>query len=107
MLESMGGDLMARIDEIDETIHQKTRLAIMSHLAALGETDFLTLKHTLGLSDGNISVHSSILEKSGYIESEKFFVGKKPKTVYRITPAGKKAFADYVSHLDEILKGIR
>lgn len=79
----------------------------MSHLAALGETDFLTLKNTLGLSDGNISVHSSILEKSGYIVAEKFFVGKKPKTVYRITPAGKKAFAEYVSHLEEILKGVR
>lgn len=96
---------MPRTDEIDETIHQKTRLAIMSHLAVLGETDFLTLKHTLGLSDGNISVHSSILEKSGYIESEKSFVGKKPRTVYRITAAGRKAFAEYVSHLEQILRG--
>jgi DNA-binding HxlR family transcriptional regulator len=99
----MDGDLVSRADEIDEIIHQKTRLLIMSHLAAVGETDFLTLKRMLGLTDGNISVHSGILERGGYIECQKAFVGRKPRTTYRITPSGRKAFSEYVFHLKEVL----
>lgn len=91
--------------EIDDTIHQKTRLAIMAHLAAVEETDFLTLKDVLNLTDGNISVHTTILEDKGYIESEKSFVGKKTRTVYRITSRGRKAFKEYVKELESILKG--
>lgn len=95
---------MANSLELDDTIHQKTRLLIMSHLAAVGETDFLAMKRTLHLTDGNISIHVGILEKKGYIEIEKSFVGKKTRTIYRITPAGRKAFAAYVSELEAILR---
>lgn len=91
--------------DIDETIHQKNRLAIMSHLAAVNETDFLELKKLLGLSDGNLSVHMTVLENKGYVECEKSFVGKKPKTTYRITSTGRKAFEEYVSQLESILRG--
>lgn len=94
---------MAR--EIDDTIHQKTRLAIMAHLAAVGETDFLSLKKVLGLTDGNLSVHSAILEDRGFIETEKSFAGKKTRTVYRITQSGRKAFGQYITNLESILKG--
>jgi len=91
--------------EIDETIHQKTRLTIMSHLAAVGETDFLTLKRLLNLSDGNLSVHTSILENKGFIECEKSFVGKKTRTIYRITRSGRRAFEAYVAQIESILRG--
>lgn len=91
--------------EIDEIIHQKTRLSIMAHLAAVGETNFLSLKKTLGLTDGNLSVHSAILEERGYIEVEKGFAGKKTRTTYKITEAGRKAFQEYVSQLESILRG--
>lgn len=90
---------------MDDTIHQKTRLAIMAHLAARGETDFLTLKRTLGLTDGNISIHTGILEEKGYVEIERSFVGKKTRTVYRITGQGRKAFQQYISELESILRG--
>ena len=91
--------------EIDEAIHQKTRLAIISHLAAVGESDFLAMRKTLDLTDGNLSVHASALEQKGYVETEKSFVGKKTRTVYRITPAGRKAFEDYLDNLASILRG--
>jgi DNA-binding MarR family transcriptional regulator len=94
---------MPHSHDIDETIHQKTRLVIMSHLAAVGESDFLTMKKLLGLTDGNISVHTSILESRGLIESEKSFVGKKTKTTYKITSAGRKAFEAYVVALESVL----
>lgn len=96
---------MVRSLEIDDTIHQKTRLAIMSHLAVVEETDFNDLKRMLKLTDGNLSVHTTILENKGFLESKKGFVGKKTRTTYRITPAGRKAFGDYVAQLESILKG--
>lgn len=77
----------------------------MSHLAAVGESDFLTLKETLGLSDGNLSVHTAILENKGLIESEKSFIGKKTRTAYRITAEGRAAFEEYLAGLVEILRG--
>ena len=98
----MGGNVAL---EIDETIHQKTRLRIMSYLAAVGETDFLTLKRLLNLSDGNLSVHTSILEDKGFIECEKSFVGKKTRTIYRITRSGRRAFEAYVAQIESILRG--
>jgi DNA-binding MarR family transcriptional regulator len=91
--------------ELDEIIHQKVRLTIMAHLAAVGESDFLTLKKTFNLTDGNLSTHSAILEENGLIETEKTFVGKKTRTAYKITPKGKQAFKEYVAELESVLKG--
>lgn len=90
---------------MDDLIHQKTRLAIMAHLAARGEADFLSLKKTLGLTDGNISVHTGMLEGKGYIATERSFVGKKTRTTYRITDEGRKAFEEYVAELEKVLRG--
>jgi DNA-binding MarR family transcriptional regulator len=90
---------------IDDTIHQKNRLAIMAHLAAVDESDFLTLKRTLGLTDGNLSVHSTILEEKGLIQIEKTFEGRKTRTIFRITPEGRKAFEAYVKELERVLSG--
>ncbi|MCL5104726.1 MAG: transcriptional regulator [Armatimonadetes bacterium] len=91
--------------EIDETIHQKTRLAIMAHLVAVLEADFLALKDALNLTDGNLSVHAGLLETKGLIETEKSFVGKKTRTTYRVTPAGRKAFEEYLGELEKVLRG--
>lgn len=90
---------------IDDTIHQKNRLAIMAHLAAVGESDFLRLKKVLGLTDGNLSVHSAILEEKGLIEAEKSFVGKKTRTLFKITPKGRTAFEAYLKELESLLRG--
>jgi DNA-binding MarR family transcriptional regulator len=90
---------------MDDTIHQKTRLAIMAHLAARGEADFLTLKRTLGLTDGNISIHTGILQDRGLIAIERSLVGKKTRTVYRMTTEGRKAFEQYIADLESVLRG--
>lgn len=91
--------------ELDEIIHQRTRLSIMSYLAALGEADFLTMRKALNLSDGNISVHTNMLEKAGFIETQKEIVAKKTKTTYKITKKGRSAFQDYIKELESIIRG--
>jgi DNA-binding HxlR family transcriptional regulator len=91
------------IDALDDVIHQKVRLGIMSCLMVSGEVDFTFLKGTLSVSDGNLSTHLTVLEDSGYIHVHKAFVGKKPKTTYTPTNAGRRAFENYVAALEAML----
>jgi DNA-binding MarR family transcriptional regulator len=90
-------------DRIDETIHQRTRLAIMATLAAVEELDFNDLKAQLTLSDGNLSTHLTTLEQAGYIGIHKSFRGRKPRTTVQVTDKGRKALASYVNLLERIL----
>ena len=48
-----------------------------------------------GLTDGNLSSHMSKLEAAGYVAVEKAFVGKKPRTLLKLTEKGREAFDDY------------
>ena len=89
---------------IDETIHQRTRLAIMATLAGIASLDFNELKGRLGLTDGNLSTHARVLEEAGYLSIEKRFKGRKPQTIYRLTGRGRAAFKAYVERLERILK---
>ena len=88
---------------IDETIHQRTRLAIMAALAGAESLEFGELKAQLGLTDGNLSTHLSALERAGFVRIDKSFQGKKPLTKVAQTPAGQKALANYVKLLEGIL----
>ena len=92
------------MDALDETIHQKARLGIMSTLMALGEADFKLLKETLSLSDGNLSTHLTLLEERGYVEVRKEFRGKRPHTSAVPTEIGRRAFGDYLAALERIIK---
>jgi DNA-binding transcriptional ArsR family regulator len=88
---------------IDKLIHERARLGIMSSLAAAGPMTFSGLKETLGMTDGNLSVHARVLEEAGYIRIEKQFVGRKPQTTMSLTAKGSKAFKDYVAYLESIV----
>jgi len=61
----------------------------------------------LGTSDGNLSVHARKLEDAGYIACAKSFAGRMPRTVYRLTTAGRRAFERYVNHLEALVRGAR
>lgn len=89
-------------DRIDETIHQRTRLAIMAALAGVEALDFNALKAELDLTDGNLSTHATALEKAGYVRIRKDFQGKRPHTTIEMTAKGREALRKYV----ELLKGI-
>ena len=90
--------------DLDDAIHQKARLGIMSTLLMLGEAEFKVLKEMLNLSDGNLSTHLALLEDRGYVESRKEFVRKKPRTTYTPTAAGRAAFDRYLLALERIIR---
>ncbi len=90
----------------DRLIHEPGRLAILAILSALEEVDFLFLMGQTGLTKGNLSSHTAKLENAGYIEIEKAFVGKVPRTVYRLTDAGSAALDGYRQHMAGILEAL-
>jgi DNA-binding MarR family transcriptional regulator len=89
--------------ELDPVVHAPIRLAALSLLANVEEAEFTYLREKVGTTDGNLSVHLTKLEAAGYVEVEKKFVGKRPKTLYRMTETGRAAFLGYVRSLRALL----
>ena len=83
------------MNKFDRLIHEPARLLIMAHLFVVESANFLLLMRQTGMTFGNLSSHMSRLETAGYIEVEKEFVGKKPKTKLHLTEDGRAAFQEY------------
>ena len=93
--------------QIDKVIHQPLRLRLMACLAALGpgeQVDFTYLRDAMQATDGNLGAHLQKLEEAGYIEVEKTFVARKPRTFVSASDRGRAAFADHVAALKGIIE---
>ncbi len=95
------------LPDLDRVIHERMRLGIVSALAAAESLSFPELRRLLDASDGNLSVHARRLEEAGYVACVKSFEGRVPKTVYRLTPEGRRAFERYLGHLEAVLEHAR
>lgn len=84
---------------LDPLLHSELRLAVMSILLSVDEADFNYLKKQTNATSGNLSVQMVKLAEAGYIEVEKGFVGKRTRTVCKITKTGIAAFEQYVEAL--------
>lgn len=91
------------LDAIKKIFQSKARLGIMTVLVSEGECDFSTLKSRLDLTDGNLSSHLRKLEEAEYIEVEKDFVDRRPRTLYRPTKKGRKDFKMHLEQLKEVI----
>ena len=94
---------MAKLDDI---IHQPIRLRIMAALNVLPGNEpieFTRLKAIVGATDGNLGAHLTTLENATYVTITKDFVGKKPRTRVAMTRGGRRAFAQHVAQLRDIL----
>jgi len=90
----------------DSLLVERARLAIMATLAAANEAvEFNALLDALDLSKGNLSTHMRRLEEAGLVEVRKAFVGRKPRTTYACTAAGRAELASYLARLEAMLKG--
>ena len=92
---------------LDRVIHDRTRLAILSALAASEPLAFTDLKTITGTTDGNLSVHARRLEDAGYVECDKRFAGRTPRTEYRLTTAGRRALEKYLDHMEALIRATR
>lgn len=91
------------LGRIDEVIHGRLRLGIMVYLADAEAADFTELKTVLEATQGNLSVHLKKLEEAGYVAIAKSFVNNKPLTRISITSQGRRAFADYLDALGDLI----
>jgi DNA-binding MarR family transcriptional regulator len=85
--------------DLDPLLHSQLRLAVVSILITAEEADFVYLREKTGSTAGNLSVQIDKLSEAGYIEVDKGYSGKRPKTTCRLTPQGRKAFEDYIEAL--------
>ncbi len=90
--------------ELNPLLHSELRLGIMSILISVEEADFLFIKEKTQASAGNISVQIEKLSEAGYLKIEKGFLGKRTRTVCRITEYGIQAFANYVEAIKTYLE---
>ena len=95
------------LPELDRLIHERIRLGIVSALATNESLSFNDLKRVLKTSDGNLSVHARKLEEAQYVSCVKFFEGRVPRTEYRLTPAGRRALAEYLDQMEEWIRVTR
>lgn len=80
---------------IDRLIHEPARLALIAALAVVRDADFVYLLRETGLTKGNLASHMDKLEQAGYVEIEKTFVDRTPRTLYRLTRKGRAALRRY------------
>ena len=90
------------MNELDTTVHQPTRLRILMLLSGVASADFNFLRTTLGLTNGNLSVHTQRLEEADYITVAKTFEGRIPRTSYSLTQVGRERLGEYWLAMDAI-----
>ncbi|MER7547683.1 winged helix-turn-helix domain-containing protein [Actinomadura sp.] len=88
---------------LDPVIHTPARLQIVALLATATEAEFAFVRDSLEMSDSVVSKHASALERAGYVEIRKGYVGKRPRTWFKLTPEGRHAFDEYVTSLQKIV----
>jgi DNA-binding HxlR family transcriptional regulator len=89
---------------LDDIVHQRHRLGILTITAEAKSADFGYLRDALGLTAGNLSRHLTVLEDAGLIQVSKGYEGRRPRTWVEITPRGRSALASELAALTELLR---
>ena len=95
------------IERLDDVIHGRVRLGVLAHLIKTEVADFNELKSVLHVTQGNLSMHLRKLEEAGYAHIEKGYLGRRPRTQVRLTSAGRRAFAKYLSAIEQLVTQLR
>lgn len=88
---------------LDTVVHGPVRLGVITALQVEGPLDFTTLVKRFEVADGAMGVHLRKLEEAGYIATNRRFVGRRPKSTYRITAAGRRALSHYLETMQQII----
>lgn len=91
------------INQVDEIIHGRIRLAVMAYLSAVSPASFPELTEKTGTTNGNLSTHLTKLESAAYVNLEKGYKGKRPQTLVHLTDTGRTAWLKYLDAMREIL----
>jgi predicted ArsR family transcriptional regulator len=91
---------------LDTVVHGPIRLGVLTCLQTDGALDFTELKRRLGVTDGALGAHLLKLEEAGYVGCKKEFVGRRPRSTYRLTRDGRRAFCTYLDVLQKLIDAV-
>ena len=91
---------------LDTAVHGPVRLGVLTALQMDGPLDFTTLKKRLEVADGAMGLHLRKLEETRYITCKKAFVGRRPKSTYRISAKGQKALSNYLNAMQKLIDAV-
>ena len=97
---------LRNLAEVDRLVHEPARLMILMVLYTVEVADFTFLTNATELTDGNLSSHIGKLEAAGYVEVEKGYAGKRPRTLLRLTPLGRQAVDNYRTTMQQALQNL-
>jgi DNA-binding MarR family transcriptional regulator len=90
---------------LDRVLHEKARLGILTSLVAHPDgLKFGELRSFCALTDGNLSRHLDVLRDSGLVEVWKGFEHRRPQTLVRLTPDGRRRFIAYLEELERVVR---
>ncbi len=92
---------------LDDVVHQRVRLGILSVLGEVDKAEFTYLRQLLELSDGNLARHLSVLVEAGHVALTKTRPGSRSRTWVTLTPDGRRALRREVESLDRIVRAHR
>lgn len=95
---------MEGFNKLNKAFESRVRMGVISVLIVNNWVAYKELKRMLNLTDGNLASHIYALEKNDFLEIKKQFIGKKPKTTYRITKLGRTAFIEHIAGLEKLLE---
>ena len=91
---------------LDDTVHQRVRLGILTIAHEARRVEFSYLRSNLDLTAGNLSQHLSVLENAGLITLEKGYAGKRARTWVTLTKAGRTALAEEIANLKLLISRV-
>ena len=91
---------------LDDTVHQRVRLGILTIAHEARRVEFSYLRSNLDLTAGNLSQHLGVLENAGLITLEKGYAGKRARTWVTLTKAGRAALAEEIANLKLLISRV-
>jgi len=91
---------------LDTIVHGPIRLGVLTALQLDGPLDFTALKKRLDVADGSLGMHLQKLETIGYIASHTELHGRRPRTTFRLTPAGRRALTRYLASMRRLFEAV-
>lgn len=94
------------VSSLDDVVHQRARLGILSILEEAEQADFAYLRRALALTDGNLGRHLEVLVGAGFVTLHKSYNGRRTKTRATITKAGRQAFLAEITALRALVADV-
>jgi len=91
---------------LDDVVHQRVRLGILTVAHEARQVDFGYLQASLELTAGNLSQHLGVLERAGLVTIEKGYAGRRARTWVTLTTAGRSALRAEIKQLKLLISQV-